>query len=86
MVRRYAALALLLLAGCASYDPPMAGDHTTQRYQADLQRCQKQTSASAARVANASPQSAIRAMFASDEPQREQVRTCLQSRGYHLAS
>ena len=79
-------VALLLLGGCAAYDPPMAGDHTAMRYQADLQRCRKQASADAARVANATPQSAIRALFTSNEPQREQVRTCMVARGHHFAA
>ena len=89
MIRRRAAVLLLLAilpAACANYDPPMAGDHTAPRYQADAARCRKQASAAAARTANATPQSALRAAFASDEPQREAVRSCMQSRGYALAA
>jgi hypothetical protein len=75
------------LAGCASsYDPPMQGDHTATRYQTDLQRCQKQATATATRAANATPQSALRAIFASDEPERADMRSCMESRGYHLQS
>ncbi len=85
MIRRYAAATLMLLAGCASsYDPPMQGDHKAIRYQTDLQRCQKQASAIASRTANATPQSAVRAIFASDEPERANLRSCMESRGYHL--
>ena len=82
MISRFAIAALLVLSGCAAYDPPMAGDHTTQRYQLDLQRCHKQVDTAAARAANATPQSAIRSAFASEEPGRAQMRSCMQARGY----
>ncbi len=74
----------LLLAACASYDPPFAGDHGAARYRTDLQRCQKQASAKATRAANATPQSSIRALFASDAPERQDMVACMQSRGYAL--
>jgi hypothetical protein len=77
---------MLLLAGCASYDPPMLGDHTTAKYQTDLQRCRKVAEGKADRAANATPQAAIRSMFASDEPEREDLTSCMRSRGYKLGS
>ena len=86
MLRRCVAAALLLVAGCAAYDPPMAGDHAATRYQLDLQRCRRQAATAAARIANATPQSAIRSAFSSDEPERADIRNCMQSRGYHLES
>ena len=85
MIRRCFVAAVLCLAGCAAYDPPMAGDHTTFRYQTDLQRCRKQAEAAAARTANATPTSSIHAIFASNEPERQQIRSCMQSRGYQPA-
>jgi hypothetical protein len=36
---RYALLALLPLLISCSYDPPIQGDHTAQKYQTDLQAC-----------------------------------------------
>ena len=72
----------LLLAGCAGYDPPMAGDHAAPRYQADLLKCRKQADVKARQVSGASPQSAIRAVFASDAPEHRDVAACMQSRGY----
>ncbi len=87
MRQNLTAVILLGLAGCASsYDPPVAGDHAALRYQTDLQRCQKQASAAATRIANATPQSAVRALFTSDAPERKQIQDCMQSRGYHLAA
>ncbi len=77
---------MLLLAGCASYDPPMLGDHTTAKYQTDLQRCRKMAEDKAARAANATPQAAIRSMFASDAAEREDLTNCMKSRGYKLGS
>ena len=82
---RAAAVALFCLAACASYDPPVTGDHTTFRYQTDLQRCRKQADAVAARAANATPTSAVSALFASGDPTREQILGCMKSRGYQLA-
>ncbi len=84
MIRRCAIATLLVLAGCASYDPPMQGDHSTARYKLDLQKCQKEASATATRAANASPQSALLAVFQSREPERADIRTCMVSRGYHM--
>ena len=79
------AIALLaLLAGCAGFDPPMAGDHGTVRYHNDLERCRKQADAKATRVANATPQSQVRAWFASDDPERQEVTDCMKARGYAL--
>ena len=86
MRRPLVTAALLLLSACAAYDPPVTGDHTAFRYQTDLQRCRKQADAAAARTANATPSSAVRAVFTSDEPERQQIRSCMQSRGYQLAS
>jgi hypothetical protein len=86
MLRVSTIFALGLLAGCASYDPPMTGDHSTVKYQTDLQRCRKEASGIATRAANATPQSAIKALFASDDPERKTVQTCMQSRGYKLNS
>ncbi len=76
---------VLLLAGCAAkYDPPLAGDHAAARYQGDLAKCQKQATTKATKTANATPQSSVRAVFASDEPMRQDVTSCMQGRGYAL--
>jgi hypothetical protein len=86
LCRSVAAAVLVLLAGCASpYDPPLAGDHAAVRYQTDLQRCNKQAQTAADRVANATPTSAVSAVFASDQPRRAAVQACMVSRGYRTA-
>ncbi len=71
----------LLLAGCA-YDPPMRTDHAAPQYRDALARCHKDIDTAASRKANATPSSAIAALFASDEPQRRGIQACLEKRGY----
>ena len=73
-----------VLAGCSAYDPPLAGDHDTVRYQTDIRRCRKNADATATRKANATPQSAAMAVFASGEPERQDVIACMKARGYVL--
>jgi hypothetical protein len=74
---------LILLAGCASaYDPPVTGDRSSTKFQADLVRCRKQASTAASRRANATPQSAVKAMFDSGDQERQDLTTCMQGRGY----
>ncbi len=48
-----AAWALALLAGCGDYDPPVAADHDSAGYQADLAACQTSGDAAADRLAKA---------------------------------
>ncbi len=76
----------LLLAGCAAYDPPLAGDHAAAGYRSDLKRCRKDVDAEVSRKANASPSSAVAAMFASDKPEHDQVLACMEARGYAAKS
>ncbi len=74
-----------LLAGCGgAYDPPLAGAHDTVRYQTDIRRCRKQADATATRRQNATPQSAVAAIFESGEAERQDVVTCMKGRGYVL--
>ena len=75
-------LAAPLLASCASYDPPVAADHHSVKYQADLAKCHAQAAKRANQQANATPSSAIRALFASDRPEHDDETTCMIGRGY----
>ena len=81
-MRLHALWATLLLTGCAGYDPPVAADHASLRYGTELTRCQKQAAAGASKLAGATPQTAIRALFASNEPERQDVRACMNGKGY----
>ena len=72
----------LLLAGCASFDPPVGGDHKSAKYQADFAKCHAQAEKHASQIANATPSSAINALFASDKPEHEDEANCMVGRGY----
>ena len=75
--------ALLALSGCASpYDPPVQGDRASAKYQADIARCRKQADLVATRKANATPQSAIMAVFKSADAEHHDVTLCMQQHGY----
>lgn len=75
----------LLLTGCAGYDPPLAGDHGAHPYQTALSRCRQDAQKKADKIANATPQSAIHAIFASDEPYRQDVLACMVAKGFKPA-
>jgi hypothetical protein len=81
-MHRSLVLLLILLAGCAAYDPPVTGDRASTKFQADLVRCRKQASTAASRRANATPQSAAMAVFDAGDRQRQDLTTCMQGRGY----
>ena len=72
----------LLLAGCASFDPPVGGNHTAAKYQADLAKCHAQAEKRASQIANATPSSAVKALFASDQPEHDDETSCMVARGY----
>jgi hypothetical protein len=75
-------LPLLLATACASYDPPVAGDRHTPKFQADLDRCRRQAAKNAAIKANATPQSSVRALFQSDDAEHADLVSCMKFRGY----
>ncbi len=76
---------VILLAGCAAhYDPPVVGDRDNPKFQADLVRCRKQASTAASKKANATPQSAVAAVFDSGDQERKDLVACMQSRGHPL--
>jgi hypothetical protein len=79
-------LAVLLGAsGCgAPYDPPVQGDHTTERYKADLEKC-RTTSQESVRLKNAAtPQRWIISPFTGPPAVRAAIRTCMAEKGYTL--
>jgi hypothetical protein len=79
-------IAALLLgeSGCAPYDPPIQGDHTSDRYKTDLEKC-RDTSTETVRLKNAStPQSWVISPFTGPPAVRALIRTCMQGKGYVL--
>lgn len=77
-------LALLGVSACGSYDPPVVGDHATEKYQADLEKCQS-TSTEAVRLKNAATlESWVISPFTGPPAVHAAIRTCMQSKGYTL--
>ena len=76
--------ALLCLSGCASYDPPIEGDRTAEKYQTDLQDCQTY-SRKAVYLKNADNIfSWAISPFTGPPAVRRAIRSCLQAKGYVL--
>jgi hypothetical protein len=75
---------LLGLSGCGSYDPPVQGDHTAEKYQADLEKC-RTTSTEAVRLKNAdTPWTWMKSPFTGPPEVRASIRTCMTGKGYAL--
>jgi hypothetical protein len=77
---------LLGLAGCGSYDPPVQGDRTSEHYKSDLEAC-RTSSSHAVYLKNAdNPWSWMISPITGPPAVRAAIRTCLQGKGYKLAS
>ena len=74
---------LLDLSGCGtSYDPPVAVDHTSAKYQTDIKKCQT-TSAETVRRQNAdTPWTWMISPFTGPPRVRTAIRTCMAHDGY----
>ena len=72
------------LGGCASYDPPVQGDHSSEKYKTDLETC-RTTSQEAVRLKNAAtPQSWIISPITGPPEVRAAIRACMTGKGYVL--
>jgi hypothetical protein len=68
----------------APYDPPVRGDHTSEQYKADLEKC-RTTSTESVRLKNAATlQSWIISPFTGPPAVRASIRTCMAGKGYTL--
>ncbi len=77
---------LLGLNCCASgpYDPPVQGDHTSERYKADLEKC-RTSSTESVRLKNADTLGTwIMSPYTGPSAVRAEIRKCLVSKGYVL--
>jgi hypothetical protein len=75
---------LLGLSGCAAYDPPIQGDHTSEKYKTDLEAC-RTTSRETVRLKNAAtPQSWIISPITGPPEVRAAIRACMTGKGYVL--
>ena len=75
---------LLGVGGCAAYDPPIRGDHTSERYKADLEKCRTSETEIVRRKNAATPQSWIVSPITGPPAVRAAIRTCMEGKGYVL--
>jgi hypothetical protein len=75
---------LLGLSGCAAYDPPVHGDHTSERYKADLEKCSTVSAETVRRKNAATPGTWIMSAITGPPEVRAAIRTCMESKGYAL--
>lgn len=72
------------LSGCAAYDPPVLGDHASDKYKTDLQAC-RTSSTESVRLKNArTPGSWIISPYTGPPQVRAAIRACMQGKGYVL--
>jgi hypothetical protein len=74
--------ALALLAGCGDYDPPVAADHDSAAYQADLTACQQTGGDQADRRAKATFPMFATYPISWPIEQRVLISRCMAAKGY----
>ena len=75
---------LLGPGGCGVYDPPVEGDHTSEKYKADVEMC-RTTSTETVRLKNAAtPGRWIISPITGPPAVRAAIRTCMEGKGYAL--
>jgi hypothetical protein len=79
-----ASLVLAALNGCATYDPPVQADHTSEKYQTDLAACRTTSRETVRRKNAATPQSWIISPITGPPEVRAAIRTCMTGKGYVL--
>ena len=89
MMRR-AARRLLLLGlvpfGACAYDPPMRADHGSAPYQTDLRTCRKDGTAAADKRTKAYGYLFLSYPVSYPIVRRQEIRKCMQGKGYVVAS
>jgi hypothetical protein len=75
---------VLMIGGCADYDPPIQGDHTSDKYRADLEKC-RTSSTETVRLKNAAtPQSWVISPITGPPEVHALIRKCMVGKGYVL--
>ena len=78
-------LALLVgPSGCASYDPPALGNHTSEAYKSDLAKCRDSSTETVRRKNAGTPGTWIISPFTGPPEVRSAMRTCMAGKGYVL--
>lgn len=75
---------LLGVSGCAAYDPPVQGDHTSEKYKADLEKCSTSSTEAVRRKNAGTPGTWIMSPFTGPPEVRAAIRTCMAGKGYVL--
>jgi hypothetical protein len=75
---------VLVLSACAAYDSPVQGDHTSEKYQADLDKCRTDSTESVRLKNAATIQSWVISPFTGPPAVRAAIRTCMTGKGYKL--
>ena len=87
VVHRIRLIVLFVLAavgGCSPYNPPFRGDHASQRYKDDLEKC-RASSREAVRLKNAAtPEAWIISPVTGPPAVRSAIRRCMEGKGYVL--
>ena len=78
------AVLVLMIGGCADYDPPIQSDHTADKYRADLGKC-RTSSTETVRLKNAAtPQSWVISPITGPPAVHALIRECIVGKGYVL--
>jgi hypothetical protein len=78
---------LLGVSGCASsYDPPVQGDRTSDRYKTDLDKCRTSSAETVRRQNAATPATWIASPFTGPPKVRAEIRSCMEHKGYNAES
>jgi hypothetical protein len=72
------------LSGCGAYDPPIQGDHRSEKYETDLKTC-RTSSRESVRLKNAdTPWTWIKSPITGPPEVRAAIRVCMVGKGYVL--
>jgi len=75
---------LVGVSGCASYDPPVQGDHTSDAYKSNLEKCRDSSTEAVRRKNAGTPGTWIISPFTGPPEVRAAIRTCMAAKGYVL--
>jgi hypothetical protein len=75
---------LLVVSGCAAYDPPVMGDHTAESYRTDLEACRKSASHAVYLQSAGEPGTWILSPVTNPPKVRARIRSCMTGKGYAL--
>jgi hypothetical protein len=78
------ALLLGLTACGAPYDPPVAGDHSSEKYKTDLEKCRTDSTESVRLKNAATLWKWMISPFTGPPAVRAAIRTCMAGKGYKL--